>query len=417
MTTPRSRSRTVGSSHSHVGCLTGAVTDQPVSVLTESVRLETVSGVGGDVAARHRRQSAGQRAELARPPGPVRRPDAGGRRRRQGDRRDLRRSHVHRRCRHQRVRRGDAGRQPAAGAGGDGGCPGAGDRRDPRHRARRRARGRAVRPLPGRVVVGEVRPARGEPRPAPRRRRHPAPPPPGRRADGARDDDVGSPHQQHRGARQRSDRRRDGRRPRRTAHRRRRVRQSGGHREPPAEAGPRSRRQGRSGQGRHGAVRQVPPWHRAQVPRLPRSRVQRPVHRGGGQPAVRRGPEGRAEAVHRARHRAAVRRPALRVLRRAGRQQDPRHRQGHADHRHPDLRRARRRHDGRRHRHELRQRRHPGDDRRTQPGGARQGTRRRAQELRALRVARLDPGRGGRAADGAHHRARPTRPTSPRATS
>ena len=39
-----------------------------------------------------------------------------------------------------------------------------------------------------------------------------------------------------------------------------------------------------------------------------------------------------------------------------------------------------------------------------EPGGARQGTRRGAQELRAFRLARFDPGRGGRAADGAHHR-------------
>ncbi len=52
--------------------------------------------------------------------------------------------------------------------------------------------------------------------------------------------------------------------------------------------------------------------------------------------------------------------------------------------RHPEVRRARCRHDGRRDRHELRQRRHPGHHRRTRPGGARPGPRRDPQELRAL---------------------------------
>ena len=224
--------------------------------------------------------------------------------------------------------------------------------------------------------------------------------------DGARDDDLGPPHQQHRGARQRPDRRRHRRWTwPRLPHARRSRSPTG----PSPSSLPLKRVRDRddkvrAGQGRHRTVRQVPPLDRAQVPRLPRPRVQRPVHRGRGQPAVRRGPEGRAEAVRRAGHRAAVGRPALRVLRRAGRQQDPRHRQGHADPRHRDVRRARRRHDGRRHRDELRQRRHPGDDRRAQPGGARQGPRRGAQELRAVRVARLDPARGRRAAHGADHR-------------
>ena len=43
-----------------------------------------------------------------------------------------------------------------------------------------------------------------------------------------------------------------------------------------------------------------------------------------------------SEAVHRAGHRPAIGCPALRVLRRAGGEQDPRHRQGHADPRHRD---------------------------------------------------------------------------------
>ncbi len=266
-----------------------------------------------------------------------------------------------------------------------------------------------MRALPGGAGVGEVRPARGQPRPAPRRGRHAATPPTGRRADGARDDDLRPPHHQHRGARQRADRRRHGgrsrrQRPGRPAHRCGGVRPAGRGRGAAVEAGARPRRQGRRCEGRHRTVRQLPPFDRAKVTRFPRPRIQRPVHRGRRQPAVRRGFEGRAEAVHRAGHRSAVGRPALRVLRRARRQQDPRHRQGHADPRHRDVRRAGCGNDGWRHRHELRQRRDPGDDRRTQPGSARQGSRRRPQELRALRVARFDPARSGRAADGADHR-------------
>ena len=79
-------------------------------------------------------------------------------------------------------------------------------------------------------------------------------------------------------------------------------------------------------------------------------------------------------------------------------------RQGHTDHRREEVRRARRRHDGRRHRDELRERRHPGHDRRTRSGSTRPRPRCRPQELRALGIARLDPRRGGRAADGADHR-------------
>ena len=63
----------------------------------------------------------------------------------------------------------------------------------------------------------------------------------------------------------------------------------------PLEAGPRPRRQGRRGEGRHRTVRRTSAARSpAQVARVPRPRVQHPVHRGGRQPAVRRGPEGRA---------------------------------------------------------------------------------------------------------------------------
>ena len=54
-------------------------------------------------------------------------------------------------------------------------CTQAGRRRDPRHRARRRARGRAGLPLSRRRSAGEARHAGGEARPAARRRRDPAP--------------------------------------------------------------------------------------------------------------------------------------------------------------------------------------------------------------------------------------------------
>ena len=129
------------------------------------------------------------------------------------------------------------------------------------------------------------------------------------------------------------------------------------------------------GYGQRRAVRRLPGVDRPQDPRVPRPRVHRPVHRGGREPAVRRGHEGRGQLFMELMTGPQSARAALLVLRRASRQQDPRHRQGHTDHRHPDLRRSRRRHDGRRHRDELRQRRHSRDDRRARPGRTRPGPR------------------------------------------
>ena len=85
------------------------------------------------------------------------------------------------------------GRQPVRRAGDDGELAQAGGRRDPRHRARRRPRGRAVRPLPHRRAEREVRPAGSQPRSAARRRRHAAPAAHRRAAPGAGDDDERQP--------------------------------------------------------------------------------------------------------------------------------------------------------------------------------------------------------------------------------
>ena len=64
-------------------------------------------------------------------------------------------------------------------------------------------------------------------------------------------------------------------------------------------------------------LRRVPQGQCAQVPRLRGAGRQHPVRRGGGEPAVRRGHEDRAQAVHGADDRHAIRGAALRVLRRA----------------------------------------------------------------------------------------------------
>ena len=109
----------------------------------------------------------------------------------------------------------------------------------------------------------------------------------------------------------------------------------------------------------------------AQVPRLPRPRIQHPLHRGRGEPAVRRRPQVRAQAVHGADGGHAVSGAALCVLRRATGVEDSRCAGRHADHPDQEGRHHRRRHDGRRHRDELRERRHPRDDRRDEAGCAR----------------------------------------------
>ena len=104
--------------------------------------------------------------------------------------------------------------------------------------------------------------------------------------------------------------------------------------------------------------------------------------------ALRRRHEGRAQAVPGADERRAVGGAALRVLRRAPGEQDPRRARRHADAADQEGRHHRRRHHGRRHRDELRQCRHPGDHRRDEAGGARPRPRRDPQELRDHRQAR-----------------------------
>ena len=89
----------------------------------------------------------------------ARRRSGGSERRRQGDRHHLRRADVHRRRRHFRIRQAPCPAQPARGARRHGERVEAGHRRDPRHGARRRIRGRADGALPHRRPVGEMRPA------------------------------------------------------------------------------------------------------------------------------------------------------------------------------------------------------------------------------------------------------------------
>jgi 3-hydroxyacyl-CoA dehydrogenase len=68
-----------------------------------------------------------------------------------------------------------------------------------------------------------------------------------------------------------------------------RVREPCCRRELAAQEGPRPRRQGARAPGRHPALRRLPGIDRPQDPRLPRPRVQHPMHRSRRQSAVRRG--------------------------------------------------------------------------------------------------------------------------------
>jgi 3-hydroxyacyl-CoA dehydrogenase len=112
--------------------------------------------------------------------------------------------------------------------------------------------------------------------------------------------------------------------------------------------------------GKPGAVRRVPQGQRQALPRLPGARIQHPLHRGGGEPALRRGQGGGAQAVHGTggRHQSAAQRYYFFAERQAAKIPDV-----------PDDtptcrcsgRHHRRRHHGRWHRDELRQRGHPGD--------------------------------------------------------
>ena len=56
----------------------------------------------------------------------------------------------------------------------------------------------------------------------------------------------------------------------------------------PLQQSARHERQGRSRARQAGDLRRVPQGQCAQVPRLPRARIQHPLHRSGGEPAVRR---------------------------------------------------------------------------------------------------------------------------------
>ncbi len=92
----------------------------------------------------------------------------------QGGGHPLRRQDLLRGRRHHRVRQADGRAFAADPRRPDRGARQAGDRRDPRHRAGRRLRGRARQPLPDRGLLGEAGAARGQARHPPRRGRHPA---------------------------------------------------------------------------------------------------------------------------------------------------------------------------------------------------------------------------------------------------
>ena len=180
-------------------------------------------------------------------------------------------------------------------------------------------------------VVGEARPARGEPRSAARRRRHAAAAPGHRRPEGARDDDVGPPHQH---------------RPRRSS--RGLVDEVvDGDRWPSCETAaiafaeravaedlPLLRVRDRDD--KVARRRATPSCSPRSAPRSPGRRVASSppstTSAASRRPAnlpFEEGMQGRGATLHGADDRSAVRRAALRVLRRARRRQDPRRRQGH----------------------------------------------------------------------------------------
>ena len=142
---------------------------------------------------------------------------------------------------------------PARNSRSAGELAAAGRRRDPRQRARRRSRNRAVLPFPHRHQGHQPRPAGSEARPAAGRRRHAAPAARGRSGEGRADDRLRRPDQGRRGLEGRPGRRAVRRRP---GEGRRGVRPQGGRREAPAEARARRRFQARGGEGR--SVRSSP---------------------------------------------------------------------------------------------------------------------------------------------------------------
>ena len=241
----------------------------------------------------------------------------------------------------------------------------AGGRRDPRHRAGRRARGRARLPLSRRRPVGEAGHARGQARPAS-----------GRRRDAAAAARRGGP-QSARNVRDRQSDRRQGRvrmragRPlgRRRAHPARGGLCGRGARYPPAAqivraAGPAGRR-------RPGPVRCLPQGQCEAIPRLRRAAEEYRGGQGRDRKALFRRRDRRAQIVHGADERRAIGGAAIFLLRRAQGRQDRRPARGHRAAPDPQGRRDRRRHDGRRHLDEFPVGRHSGDDRRDGPGRAR----------------------------------------------
>ena len=124
-----------------------------------------------------------------------RRHETGGRRSGcEGDRLDLRRPDLHRRCRHQRVRQAAQGREPVRGRDRDREFAQAGDRRDPRHGTGRRPGSGAVRALPRGGAERALRLAGSEHRASARRGRHPAPAAHRRRRNRARHGDERQAH-------------------------------------------------------------------------------------------------------------------------------------------------------------------------------------------------------------------------------
>ena len=221
---------------------------------------------------------------------------------------DLRGPHLHRRRRHHRIRR----RRKAAPA-----CSTCRTRSrtrpsrwSPRSTAPRWAaawKWRSALPLPRRGPVRPLRPAGGQPRPPARRRRHAAAAAHRRRREGAGDDDLAAS----------------------TCRRRSAWRWASSTRSSPrascrqgavafaskiaAEGGPlkkvrESNDKVEAARGHPEIFDELPQGQRPQVPRLPGAGIQHPLHRGGGERAVRRGAEDRTQAVRRADERARSRR-------------------------------------------------------------------------------------------------------------
>ena len=310
-----------------------------MAAVTESVRLEIRHHGRRRRRSGHRRQPARQRAQLARAPGPVRR--ACTRRSTDGAKAIVVICDGRTFIAGADITEFGGGAPDAASlharAGRHGGRADAGDRGDPRHGARRRARGRAVRPLPGGAWR---RPSSACPRSTSGCCPAPAAPSACPRLTGVPKAlemmTSGRPHRHRRGARSAASStkwstaistscaRRPSPSPRRAV----------------AEDLPLARVRDRDDKVADArGDDQLFADFRASIARKTRGFLApeyniRCIEAAANLP-FDEGLQVERQAVRGADDRPPVGRPALLLLRRAGRQQDPRRRQGHADARHP----------------------------------------------------------------------------------